>query len=473
MGVESLKARAGQAAQSQGAGTGWPPGWNTMPHGISVGRYTDPAFLQLEYERLWSRVWQVAARIDEIPEVNDHTVYEIGDRSALLVRVDRDTVKAYHNVCPHRGTALADGAGCFANGNIICPFHGWRWNTSGENQYVLSREEFRDGKLRDTDVALKPIHCVVFEGFVFINFDRDPLPFDEFIAPVRQLLTDFVLGEMRHYWWKSIPIAANWKVAQEAFFETYHVPATHPQLEVGAAGFIYGEKIAGEFPFSHHAVQYDVYPHGHGRFYAGKSTAMAGKVQAMSNEDLVDAMANRLQLLVDGMDAQVLQKDVDIVRSLKGKPIPEGSSLGGEYVKALYADAAAKNRPMPAPKPEVLDMWGGEIFLFPNICILFQAGNAMIYRARPAGADPNRCTFEIFSTTTLPADAERKRAVVEHVTDLGDPEKVYLIPRQDLGNIPRMQKGLRSGAIRQTWLAEHHEKIILSMHQEMDRYLQA
>jgi len=161
------------------------------------------------------------------------------------------------------------------------------------------------------------------------------------------------------------------------------------------------------------------------------------------------------------------------VRSLKGKPIPEGSSLGGEYVKALYADAAAKNRPMPAPKPEVLDMWGGEIFLFPNICILFQAGNAMIYRARPAGADPNRCTFEIFSTTTLPADAERERAVVEHVTDLGDPEKVYLIPRQDLGNIPRMQKGLRSGAIRQTWLAEHHEKIILSMHQEMDRYLQA
>ena len=100
-------------SQSAGGATGWPPSWRTMPHGISVGRYIDPAFQKLEYEKLWSKVWQVAARVDELPQVNDYTTYAIGNQSVLLVRVDQSTIKAYYNVCPHRGTALAAGCGRF------------------------------------------------------------------------------------------------------------------------------------------------------------------------------------------------------------------------------------------------------------------------------------------------------------------------------------------------------------------------
>jgi len=169
----------------------------------------------------------------------------------------------------------------------------------------------------------------------------------------------------------------------------------------------------------------------------------------------------------------VLMQDVNIVRSLKGKPIPEGSNLGAEYIKALYADAAATQRPMPKPTPEMFGMWGGEIFIFPNLMLLPQAGNCMIYRVRPDGNDPDKCVFEIMSTKTYPAAEKIPRAVVQTVTDLQDPEQVLLIPRQDLSNIPRMQKGLHSRGMRQTWLAKEQEKIILNMHQEMDRYLQA
>src|SRR3546814_1729505 len=75
------------------------------------------------------------------------------------------------------------------------------------------------------------------------------------------------------------------------------------------------------------------------------------------------------------------------------------------------------------------------------------------------------------STKTYPAAAKVPRAVMQTVTDLEDPEQVLQIPRQDLGNIPRMQKGLHSKGIRQTWLAVEQEKIILNMHQELDRYL--
>ncbi|MCB1686901.1 MAG: Rieske 2Fe-2S domain-containing protein, partial [Halioglobus sp.] len=130
----------------------WPDSWKTLSHGIRTGRYTDPTFTRLEHEKLWLKVWQMAARLDEIPQPGDHTVYEIGNESVLLVRIDADNIKAYHNACPHRGTALAECSGSFDRGRIICPFHGWRWNLAGEIQYVLERDNFRDGELRDADV---------------------------------------------------------------------------------------------------------------------------------------------------------------------------------------------------------------------------------------------------------------------------------------------------------------------------------
>ncbi len=450
----------------------WPESWRVLEHGIRAGRYTDPAFARLEYDKLWSTVWQAAARLDEIPEAGDYATYDIGDQSVIVLRTEDGSVKTYHNVCPHRGTALSGGGnGHFHNCKIICPFHGWRWNLKGQNEYVLERGEFRGGQLQDSDVALREVHHVVFAGFVFINFDRNPQSFDEFIAPVRELIEGLAIDQMHHYWWKALPVAANWKVAQEAFFEGYHVPATHPQLEPDSAEIVLrGTPTAeAEANFAHRNVHTEKYPNGHGRFYAGKKTPMQGHVRQAG--DPIEMMAARLNLLVEGMDAMVLKEDVEIVRSLKDKPIPEGSSLGAEYVKALYTTAAMQQRPMPKPIPEILGMWGGEIFVFPNLLILPQAGNAMIYRIRPDGNDPDRCIFEIFSTKTYPAAVKPPRAEVQKVTDVTDPEQVLLIPRQDLHNIPRMQKGLHSRGCKQIWLAVEHEKMILNMHQELDRYL--
>lgn len=454
------------------AADNWPDSWKTLEHGIRSGRYIDPAFAQLEQETLWSRVWQMAARLDEIPEAGDFTVYEIGDQSLMIVRVDADTVKAYHNACPHRGTALADESGTFEKCRIICPFHGWRWGLDGKNHYVLERHQFRDGQLQDKDVALREVNLEIFAGFVFINFDKDPQPFAEFIEPVGQLIEDLAIGDMHHYWWKSVEVPANWKVAVEAFLEGYHVPATHPQLETAGADFIFGDDVSGDAPhYSHLDHIYETFAHGHGRFLGGEKTPMAGHTRLEG--DPVDLMADRLELLVSGMDAMVLKEDVALVRSLKGKPIPEGSTLGAEYVKLLYGTAAAEERPMPKPVPEVLGMWGGEIFVFPNLMILPQAGNAMIYRVRPNGANPDACIFEILSTKTCPAAEKPARAVVQKMTDVDDPEQFLPIPRQDFANIPRIQKGLHTKGCKQIWLADYYEKMIMNMHREIDKFVQA
>lgn len=449
----------------------WPDSWKTLDHGLRSGRYTDPDFARVEYEKMWRHTWQMAARLDEIPEPGDFSVYEIGHESVIVTRVDEDTIKVFNNACPHRGTALAQGHGSFEKHRIICPFHGWRWNLEGANQYILEQQQFREGKLRNEDANLKEITHVVYAGFVFITFSSDPQPFDEFIAPVHDLIEGLAIGEMHHIWWKSVVAPANWKVAVEAFLEGYHVPATHPQLETQSADFIFGDDVSGQPPqYTHLDHLYETFANGHGRFLGGEKTPMAGHTRT-TPEQAVDAMADRLNLLVTGMDAMVLKEDVELVRSLKGKPIPEGSSLGSEYVKALYAKAAAEQRPMPKLDREILNQWGGEIFIFPNLMILPQAGNAMMYRVRPNGLDPDSCIFEIFSTKTYPAAQKPPRAEVQTMTDVSDPAQFLQIPRQDFHNIPLIQKGLHTSGLKQVWLADYYEKIILNMHQEIDRYL--
>jgi phenylpropionate dioxygenase-like ring-hydroxylating dioxygenase large terminal subunit len=456
-------------SHSAGGGAEWPPGWQTLPQGLGVGRYTDPEFARLEFEKLWSRAWQVAARVDELPGTGDYTTYKIGDQSILLVRVDEATIKAYYNFCPHRGTALGQGCGHFEGGRIICPFHGWRWDLNGKIKLVLERQEFCNGQLQDSDVAMREVHSRVYAGFVFINLDPHPEPFDEFIAPLRQYLDDIVLGEMRHIWWKRAVIPANWKVAQEAFFEAYHVSATHPQLERVGREVVYGDRPDG--PMMYRDLIYDAFAHGHGQFYGGEKTPIAGHVQEPKpTDDLLEEMAARMNLTAEGLGAMILKEDIDLLLTLRGKQLPAGTNLGAAYVQLQYETAAKLKRPMPKLSPEILARWGGVTFLFPNVLVLLQAGSAAIYRALPHPTDPHQCTFEIHSVKTYPAEVETPRATV---VDISDPEQVGLIPRQDLGNLPRVQEGLRSRGMKQVWLAANQEKLILNMHQELDRYLRS
>ncbi len=165
----------------------------------------------------------------------------------------------------------------------------------------------------------------------------------------------------------------------------------------------------------------------------------------------------------------ILKEDIELLLSLRGK-LPAGANPGTEYVKLQYETAAKVGRPMPKRSPDIIERWGGVTVAFPNVLVLLQAGSAAIYRVLPHPTDPNQCIFEIRSVKTYPAGVKTPRAVVEDVTD---PMQVGLIPRQDLGNLPRVQEGLRSKGMKHAWLAANQEKLILNMHRELDRYLQS
>src|SRR5262249_44960437 len=141
-------------------------------------------FHELEKQKLWLRTWQMACRLEEIPQPNDFVEYEIGDESLLVVRQRDGSVRAFFNACRHRGTQLAKGAGRFGGGNIICPFHGWRWKTDGSSSLVYGEHGFTPECLRADDIKLKDCKAEIWGGCVWINPDPNAGPLREALEPV-------------------------------------------------------------------------------------------------------------------------------------------------------------------------------------------------------------------------------------------------------------------------------------------------
>ena len=183
----------------------------------------------MEAELFWPRVWQMACRLEEIPKPGDFVEYEILDQSIIVVRVDADTVRAYHNACRHRGVKLVEG-----NGNrgrtFVCPFHGWCWGIDGRNTFVLRPEAFAEQNLSPDDLQLVAVKCEQWGGCAWINLDDNAPPLRDWMEPFASTYDAWKVESLRVEWWQSCRLPVNWKLATAAFMEGYHVPQTHPQL---------------------------------------------------------------------------------------------------------------------------------------------------------------------------------------------------------------------------------------------------
>src|SRR3984957_19488012 len=135
---------------------------------IPRARYTSAEFAELEFDRVWSRVWQVACREEEVADVGAFLEYLIGDQSILVVRSDADTIKAFHNTCLHRGTRLADGSGSFPDACIQCRYHAWRYDLNGKLVEVVDEDEFDP---IPPGTGLKAVQAELWGGFVWICLD--------------------------------------------------------------------------------------------------------------------------------------------------------------------------------------------------------------------------------------------------------------------------------------------------------------
>jgi phenylpropionate dioxygenase-like ring-hydroxylating dioxygenase large terminal subunit len=424
------------------------------PLHVPRDRYFDRNFFELEKEHLWPRVWQMACRLEEIPEPGDFVEYEICDESILVVHQPDRSIKAFHNACRHRATQLCKGTGRLGGGQIVCPFHGWRWNLDGSSSFVYGGDGFAPECLHPGDIRLQECKVDTWGACVWINMDPDARPLREALSPGAALLDAVGVGNMRVWWWKETVVRANWKMAQEAFHEGYHVMATHPQLTAGL-----GEAYPTEM------VEYTAFENGHARFQ-GRFNAAAGGV---SQGRGADQFLERSRILWEGQDAMTLERDLHVFEGMRHR-VPPGEDFPTAAIRALYDYAAGAGIPM-TTTPEGTRLWGGEVFLFPNFFILPQYGNALSYRVRPYNDDPEWCRFEVWSLTMYPEGGEPSRAQLKGRFAPDDADNWGLIPRQDFSNMERQQRGVHSRSFRGHRLATEWERAISNMHEELDRYL--
>jgi phenylpropionate dioxygenase-like ring-hydroxylating dioxygenase large terminal subunit len=401
----------------------------TDPERIPAARYHDAEFFELEREHLWPHVWQMACRLEEIPDAGDFVEYRILDQSIIVVRVDDATIKAFFNACRHRATKLVDDRGnCSASG-FICPFHGWCWNLDGTSSFVYQPELFSEAALDGDDLRLVECQVDTWAGCVFVNMDPDAPPLRASLGSLPALLDPLNVAEMRTTWWQSTVLPANWKLAMEAFFEGYHVMETHPQLIASRA-----------------RTEHDTF---------------------------VDAQIASMTTLGTGMgDGMVLPKDVDVARSLRGLELPDDPREAHRVWRRELNDAITRtSREAGIDMPDLDSTYpGNEVFFaFPHFFLLPMYGNATLYRCRPL--TPETCLYELWSTTLFPADEQPAPVRTTPVPIAHDDPWWPQIPAQDFSNIPRQQQGLHSRGFEFMRLSRNIEGLISNTHRLIDGYL--
>ena len=203
-------------------GTG---GARTLP-----GRcYLSEEVFQQERERIFSHRWVCVGRAAQIPHPGDYFIREVAGESLIVVRDrERGDVRAFFNLCRHRGTRICtESGGRFAN-TIQCPYHAWTYGLDGKLLGAPSMESVPDFDKRD--YPLHAVACAAWEGFLFVSLAEKPEPFAEAFAPLIGKFAAYNLPSLKAERRIGYDVAANWKLVFENYSECYHCPTVHPQL---------------------------------------------------------------------------------------------------------------------------------------------------------------------------------------------------------------------------------------------------
>jgi len=415
------------------------------PQRIPAARYHDRAFFEAEARHLWPHVWQMACRLEEIPEIGDWIEYTNLDTSVIVVRTPGG-VRAFHNACRHRGVQLGVGQGnCRAKG-FICPFHGWRWDMEGRNTFVHMPELFDEALLDSADLHLRSCRVETWGGSAFINLDDAAPPLVGCLGPITERLDARNIADLKVDWWSSTILSVNWKLAMEAFMESYHLMRTHPQLHAFSTK---GATIMG-------------------------ADGTAPGDESFDARAFVDKTVRHLAEISAGMAGMVQDNEVAIARSLLDMPLPDTMpEAAGAFYARLRQEISDQGRAAGAPVPDlnaiaVSHPVKAVEYMFPHFFVLPVFSAMSAYRVRPLG--PEECLFETWSLAMYPAGEQRPRPLAPEPMPHDDP-RFPEVPRQDYANLPRQQRGLRTQGFEFMRLSRDIEGLISNYQRLIDGYI--
>jgi phenylpropionate dioxygenase-like ring-hydroxylating dioxygenase large terminal subunit len=429
-----------------------------------VEAFVSPEYARAEADRLWSKVWQHAGRVEEIPKPGDYITYEVGEDSILIVRTAAGALKAYHNVCPHRGRRLIDtppgeNRACGNKKAFVCGFHGWTYNLDGKNTYVLDKEDWK-GVLDEKRTSLCEVKVDTWGGWLFINMDPSAVPLREYLEPAASFLDPFEFDKMRFKWRQWVVFDCNWKTALEAFMEPYHVAGTHPQL------LKYGQYYAYSAAHGLHGVSGFDERDPSMKMKQSSTITRAG----LGSDARVSTYELQSEVYTTVNNASTTETLVNAAKRLVDE-FPDGTppdQVIKHWLASARADDAARGVIWPTITPQQMSDAGLAWHVFPNMSILQGITFALCYRARPYGGDPHKCIFESYAIERFPEGQEPKTSWV-YAEPTG--EKWGSVLAQDFSNMAAVQKGMRSRAFSGPQPNPHQERKVTNFHRNLARYM--
>jgi nitrite reductase/ring-hydroxylating ferredoxin subunit len=410
---------------------------------IDFDRYSSADYRRLEAERLWPKCWLFACREDDLREVGDYKVFEVGTLSLLIVQAEQG-LRAYVNACLHRGTKLKSAGSDGWMSEIRCPFHGWAWALDGHLQRIPCAWDFPGVSARDNALPQARLEC--WGGFVFVNPDGEAPPLHRYLDVLPEHFRAWPLDDriVSLHIQKELP--CNWKLAVEAFIENYHTAETHPQLLRGGGDA---------------NTQYDVFGDNVGRFIAPKGVNSPSLGETLGEAELLGTMVRDRSLLEGG-----------------GLAMPEGArarTVMADYLRArlgpVFGDLSGRST------SEMVDTI--QYNLFPNLVLFLGPTLPFVYRFLPLGTTVDRCLFEIL--VLKPAPVGEPRPFPAAPVRVGPDESYAMVPGldpalveifdQDTFNLRAQQEGILTTRRAAPQLADYAEIRIRQFNATLDRLL--
>jgi phenylpropionate dioxygenase-like ring-hydroxylating dioxygenase large terminal subunit len=239
------------------------PGAKTLPQRYFVS----PEIFAEEQEKIFSRQWLLAGHQSQVAKPGDFFVQEIGEESVIILCDRAGTIRAFYNVCRHRGTRLCEEERGHSS-TIQCPYHAWTYALDGRLVGAPHMDEVPE--FDRTQFSLRPVNLGVWEGFIFVNLDDEAPPLDDWFAPLAGKFFGWNLPRLRSAKRVEYDVKANWKLMFENYAECYHCPGVHPMLSK-VSPYDSAENDLAEGPFLGGFMKVD----------RGKSLTMSGEACAL------------------------------------------------------------------------------------------------------------------------------------------------------------------------------------------------
>jgi phenylpropionate dioxygenase-like ring-hydroxylating dioxygenase large terminal subunit len=423
--------------------------------------FTGPHIADLERQRMWPKIWHIACREEEIPNVGDFVNYEIYDESILVVRTKNDEITAFYNVCQHRGRRLRDEERGNVAPGFFCRFHGWRYALDGKVIYVHNREDWEDcAGFKESNLNLKQPQVGTWAGWVWVNMDPNAEPLLKWLGPVVTQLKNFDIENMRFAWYETIIAPVNWKVVVEAFNEGYHSGATH------TSAIDYKRARSPAEIHGRHS-RYNT------RFLDGLPNAKSESGQWSEAKTMQDFLYYQSLEIYETLFALVMEPLMKAVTRLRveTKPNDTAEEIFAKLWDTHKQEHEAAGLIWPRNlKAEDLATAATGWHIFPNTIMLPAVDGVLWYRMRPYGEDPNSCIFDIWCLRPYAPGKEPKvKRRIAHGFDAFRGRNPFL--EQDFDNMSAVNKGMKSRGWAGATCSPTQESQISNFHKVLRDYM--